>query len=59
MQEGVAPHASIIFVLGQLSISNMKAFYRISKNVFQYLLSILPVTKTDNMRKTYATSKIN
>lgn len=59
MQEGVAPHAPIIFVLGQLSISNMKAFFRISQNVFKYLLSILPVTKTDNMRKTYAISKIN
>lgn len=58
MQEGVAPHASIIFILGQLSISNMKVFFRISKDIFKYLLSILPVTKTDNMRKTYAASKI-
>lgn len=57
MQEGVAPHAPIIFILGHLSTSNMKDFFRISKDVFKYLLSILPVTKTDNMRKTYATSK--
>ncbi|XKL60693.1 hypothetical protein PGB90_007750 [Kerria lacca] len=56
MIEGVAPYASIIYIIGNLSIANMKSFLPLSKHVFSYLVSILPVTKTDNMRKVYATT---
>lgn len=58
MIEGVAPYASIIYIIGNLSIANMKSFLPLSKHVFSYLVSILPVTKTDNMRKVYATSML-
>lgn len=57
MPEGVAPHASVIFALGHIAVANMSSFHPYSVNVFKYLLSILQVTKSDNMRKLYAQSK--